>query len=151
MFFCTLSREDLVETFWKEPEAGGFYRAGYFYWIPRRLGAFVLPPSPGDGSGLQLLVPEEVRGPTKQGDPLANRNPIMSDVVLTEGGFPVNATTDLSRMTTTQGLYPYSMHIYRRGAVESINVAWADGHVDRIPAGSVKPRFLSPNNYWNWR
>ena len=150
MFFCTLSREDLVETFWREPEPGGFYRAGYFYWIPRRGGGVMLPPSPGDGSGLQLLVQEEIKGPSRQGDPMANRNPIMSDVVLTDGSFPVTTTTDLSRMSVRQGLYPYSMHMYK-GFVESINAAYADGHVERLGAYAVKPRFRSPNNYWNWR
>ena len=36
-------------------------------------------------------------------------------------------------------------------ATPSINAGWLDGHVMYIPAREVKPRFLSRNNYWDWR
>lgn len=48
-------------------------------------------------------------------------------------------------------LYPWSQHLRDGLLIDSSNEAYSDGHVERVPGGSLKARFYSPNGYWNWR
>jgi prepilin-type processing-associated H-X9-DG protein len=152
MFFCPFSREDLVNEVngaWQAEKLGGFYRVGYCFWIPFRTTNGWLPPNPGDGQGYTIIGDDPLAGPSRQGDALANRNPIITDIVFTFAGAGTpNLNSDLSREDL--GIYEYSQHL-KNGRLESINVGWFDGHIERVFAKDVHPRFLSHNNYWDWR
>jgi prepilin-type N-terminal cleavage/methylation domain-containing protein/prepilin-type processing-associated H-X9-DG protein len=144
MFFCPLSPDDLVAT--GRDAYGSFKLIGYQLWVPRKNGGVLLPPHPGD-AGFTCLDPDPFRGPERVGDKLA-RNPILSDVVLSDASLTPPATADASRDESLK-FHPYSRHQWRGGRIDSINVGYADGHVERLQGKELKPRFKG--NYWNWR
>ena len=106
-----------------------------------------------DGQGFVINGTSSIAGPSQLTDPLGAVNPIATDVVFTYGPTltPTNST-DLSRMSpAASGLYVYSQHQRNNGTLDSINPAYIDAHVESISGGSVHPRFLGKNGFWDWR
>jgi prepilin-type N-terminal cleavage/methylation domain-containing protein len=144
MFFCPLAPDDLVATGWETYPS--FKLIGYQLWVPRKIGGVTAPPQPGD-PGFVCLDPEPFRGPERVGDRLA-RNPILSDVVLSEASITPAPDADASRDKSLQ-FHPYSRHQWQGGRIDSINVGYAHGHVERLHGSQLRPRYKG--NYWNWR
>jgi len=114
----------------------------------------VLTPPRDASSGFTVYDPAEIiRGPMRAGDKLAVANPILSDVVLTSNVRPYPGPNDLSRDVSFAVLSRLSTHA-RQGKLESMNVAYGDGHVERVSGADVRPRFLGlrqGTDSWNWR
>jgi prepilin-type N-terminal cleavage/methylation domain-containing protein len=156
MMFCPLSREDMTDPihgFWGQTVAGGYYRFGYCFWVPYKTIYGTIPPTPNDGQGYTINGTDRIAGPIKTTDLAGCLNPVATDIVFTYGGAPTpNNQTNLYRSpASVTGLYEYSQHLGPMGTLDSINAVWLDGHAERIAGPMVHPRFLSRNNYWNWR
>lgn len=138
-FFCPLTSDDVVDTLWN----AGFLIQGYELWIQRSSGV-LFPPDPGT-PGFTVVGTDPIRGPSKIGDPLALTNPILTDdIYLYPGAVGDPVTFNVSQAPATDFYQIYSSHL-RMGQLDSDNEAYLDGHVERVPAGSVKCVYLSGN------
>ena len=138
MFFCPLEVPEMSDEHggWWMQAGPVFYRLGYSFWISRTgTGGATIPPLT-DGSG------NAVAGPVRLSDPPTL--PIISDWIVSNGSPNVNLATD-----PNSDLYPWSQHIRDGLLIDSSNEAYSDGHVERVPGGSLRARFYSPNGYWN--
>jgi prepilin-type processing-associated H-X9-DG protein len=155
MMFCPLQPNqlsDLNTGFWND-SGSGHDRFGYCIWVPFQASNAIIPPTPGDGQGFVIIGASPIAGPVRLGDTLGITNPVATDVVFTDGTIetPTNNTNLATMSPAASGLYEYSQHQKSNGTLDSINAAWIDGHVETIPGNSVHPRFLSGNDYWDWR
>jgi len=129
----------------------GFVMIGYAVWVPRSNGGLMMPPAPG--AGFLVYDPTELtRGPVRIGEKLANRTPIVTDLVLTTYIHLPPVVNDLSRDGGLTWRW-FSGHQVK-GKLESANEAYADGHVERVPGAKIQPRYNGGRNgfdSWNWR
>jgi prepilin-type N-terminal cleavage/methylation domain-containing protein/prepilin-type processing-associated H-X9-DG protein len=145
-FFCplTLEGDDYVQ-----PQ--NFKLIGYALWTPRNCGYYLIPPDPGQpGFSFPISIePQSFRGPAQLGDKYATGNPILTDRVALLGG-PTPLSSDNPDMDKFTSLIASSNinHVWRN-RVDSINAAYADGHVERILPKQLRCRYQG--NYWIWR
>ncbi len=144
MFFCPDARPDLEESTYAT--FGTFTLLGWSLWVPRNNGGVIVPPNPGD-PGFVIIDPLPTRGPIKLADQYFNTNPVLTDDVITDPSVPynVNLGVDGWAMNT---FYGWTSHRWDLRLV-GMNEAYGDGHVERVPGGAVKARYMG--NYWNWR
>ena len=148
--FCPLSREEFVGGGWRQTWRDGVYRIGYAVWVPRRHGVAVIPPAPDDGQSIMYtLETTAFCGPQRQGDGVANHNPVVTDLLMSKWWERVLPCADASK-AKTEDLTPESQHVYR-DKVHSFNAGFADGHVERMRPDEVRPRFMSAGSNWVWR
>ena len=106
MMFCPLSPEELTDInngAWLQDIGAGYDRLGYCFWVPYLTTSGTIPPTPGDGQGFQVNGTAPIAGPVRLGEPLAQTNPIATDVVFTYAPvFSPDNTTDLSRMSVSK-------------------------------------------------
>jgi prepilin-type processing-associated H-X9-DG protein len=125
-------------------------------WIPRANG-IAAPPVPvpmtppiryGDAPYSYPSPPPSgaIAGPTRLGDALAAKVPIITDSVATEAS---PAPPAGARVNGGFPLVPSTQHLWH-GKVDQCNQGYADGHVDVVPADFLKPQYLS-GGLWNWR
>jgi len=88
-------------------------------------------------------------GPWRQGDTVANQNPIVTDLIMSNFWERVLPCANASKVKG-EDLTRDSQHVLRQ-KVHSFNAAYADGHVDRLRPDEVRPRFMSAGSNWNWR
>ena len=158
--FCPLAPDEVLDPAYAfyyttnlNSAGGGFVRIGYAVWIPRKIAGVLTPPRDGTTGFLVYDPTEIIRGPVRAGEKLAVASPVLSDVVLTTNVRAYPGRNDLSRDTSFALLSRLSTHA-RYGKLESVNVAYADGHVQRVPGADVRPRFLGlrqGTDSWNWR
>jgi prepilin-type N-terminal cleavage/methylation domain-containing protein/prepilin-type processing-associated H-X9-DG protein len=130
---------------------GNFYIVSYNVWIQRRNGSVLIPleydkPAP---PGFQLVAPtpkSPFAGPTGPGDEVAGANPIITDIVGSEGMPAADAV--LSEPGNRYGMTGLTNH-QQGGKLMSINAAFADGHVETRAGNTVHPWYKG--NFWNWR
>jgi prepilin-type processing-associated H-X9-DG protein len=123
---------------------------GYSVWVPRRHGVAMIPPAPDDGQAVMFtLETRPFGGPQRQGDVLANHNPIVTDLMMSKWWERVLPCADASK-AKPEDLTRDSQHVWQ-GRVHSFNAAYADGHVERLRADEVRPRFMSAGGNWAWR
>lgn len=168
MFFCPLvwgrggCAESGPDSWWffgpHWPRDPNYRKLGYNVWIPRRNGAHYFIPQEVAATG--PYAGETVRGPVGLLDPQASKTPILTDFVGTwhplsqdfgQPGDPDFPRINLSE-TADQTRW-LNNHVYRNGLLENVNEAWADGHVERVPAENVYPRYRhtgSANQSWMW-
>lgn len=104
---------------------GGYSKLYWNWWVPRQnsggpptlQNVFPSPAYTGDG-GPSKFPPGCIGWPTKQSDTVAGRAPILSDIA--------EAPTT---STSVGDIYNGDAHFYR-GALDSINVCFGDGHVE---------------------
>jgi prepilin-type N-terminal cleavage/methylation domain-containing protein/prepilin-type processing-associated H-X9-DG protein len=112
------------------------------------------PPYPTSGSNVIVLdKPNPFTGPTHMGDKINGynvsiNNPIITDPVYlwTSGinGVSNPLTVNFTRLEERFYQADYGGH-FRNGKLDSINVAYADGHVERRRNDEVKIRYRSYN------
>lgn len=144
-FFCPLMNPDIADSFWDY--FGYFNIVGYEVWIPRLNGGVTVPPEPGD-PGFIYADNNSFRGPIRMGEPQVNSAPFITDFVDTQGATIPPPGTDLSREMYI-GFDSNACHQRDPGLIESANEAYADGHVERVRGGDLRPRYFG--NIWNWR
>jgi prepilin-type N-terminal cleavage/methylation domain-containing protein/prepilin-type processing-associated H-X9-DG protein len=145
-FFCplTLEGEDYVQP-------PNYKLIGYSLWTPRNCGYYLIPPEPGQ-PGFQYplgIDPVTFRGPVQMGDKVAIANPILTDRVAILGG-PMPLASDSADMDKYRSVMVSGNlnHVWRNRP-DSINAAFADGHVERITPKQMRCRYQG--NYWIWR
>jgi len=149
-FFCpaTQDRTAADEYFTKY---SNFYILNYNVWIPRKNGPDMLPPAPNySGAKYTIMNPTgpKFAGPASMGDVAAMENPIFSDFVGSDPNITPPADADPSQPGNAYGITEFSNH--RNGErLESINLAFADGHVEFKMGRAVRPVFKG--NRWNWK
>ncbi len=144
-FFCPLMTPEIADSFWNY--FGYFDIIGYEFWIPRKNGGLTVPPEPGDPGFLYADL-NSFRGPIRMGEPQVNSAPFITDFVDTGGASVPPPGTDLSRDVFPTFDYN-ACHQREPGRIESANQAYADGHVERVRARDLRPRYFG--NFWNWR
>ena len=118
---------------------------GYAIWIPHMCTGQMVPPDPGQG--LRIHGNEPLRGPVKLGDKIANVNPVISDPLYIYPEFVSDpATFDFVRAPQQQYWADYGGH-FRNGRLDSLNVGWIDGHVERRQASDLRCRYRSYNSW----
>ena len=148
--FCPLSRDELVGREWREPWRDGIYRIGYALWVPRRHVGVTIPPSPDDGQvAVYTLETTPFCGPTRQGDAFAPHHPILTDLMMSNFWERILPCKNASEIKT-QDLTRDAQHIWNQ-RVHSFNAAYLDGHVERLRADEVRPRFQSAAGNWAYR
>lgn len=151
MFFCPVATTSLEDGGYRTYP--NFTIISYNVWVPRKNGTDIVPPDPGSPAfqfpnGVNATT-EPFRGPSRISDKIAARNPILTDRVGTVKTGPVPNATDTLATYKGPAPDPFSTNHLRGSTVQSINVAYADGHVERIGRDAIRPRFLG--NWWNWR
>ena len=142
-FFCRAVDERLMESQWNL--WGGQICIGYAMWIPHICTGVLVPPKPG--AGLTIVGAAPIEGPVKVGDKIANVNPVIADPLYI---YPQHVsdplTFDFARAPQQWYWADYGGH-FRNGRLDSLNVGWADGHVERVGATDVRCRYQSFNSW----
>ncbi|HEX8916748.1 MAG TPA: type II secretion system protein [Humisphaera sp.] len=149
-FFCQVAPENEEAQQQSFTAYANFYIVSYNVWIPRKNGADVIPPHPSSTS-TRFTFPQpptnvEFSGPGNQYDLPRMKNPILTDHVGTGGTPPSDANLAVAN---SYGLSQVSGHKREEGRLVNMNAAFADGHVETINGGDVRPRYKG--NWWNWR
>jgi prepilin-type N-terminal cleavage/methylation domain-containing protein/prepilin-type processing-associated H-X9-DG protein len=145
-WFCplTLEGDDYVQP-------ASYKLIGYALWTPRNCGYYLIPPDPGQPGFLYPtnFETQSFRGPAQLGERNASVNPILTDRMAIFGG-PAPAASDNIEMEKFRPLMVSGNinHVWKNRP-DSINAAFADGHVERIAAKQVRCRYQG--NYWIWR
>lgn len=150
-FFCPAAHDETLGRagFTAYP---GFYIVNYNVWIPRKNGNDIIPPAPTyTGSRFAIVTPrpaDAFAGPANMGDARGINNPIISDIVGTAGGITPPADADLTTSGDPYGVSAVTNH-RNNDKVHSINLGFADGHVETKRGNEIRPYFRG--NWWNWR
>ena len=127
----------------------------YSIWVPHRSNGILVPPMyfsfpPPAGTVPPVLFAIDTNPPihaaVRLGEKVGVRNPILSDAVYCNlsVGWPNPVNVDFSTVSQRNYQTDYGGH-YRKGALDSLNACYVDGHVERIPAKQVKVRYGSQN------
>ncbi|QOV92220.1 type II secretion system protein [Humisphaera borealis] len=154
-FICPAAHQEPEQLEAGFDRAKGFYILNYNVWIPRQNGSNalnILPPPPTyTGAKFVIVNPrptETFAGPANMADERGIRNPIISDIVGSEGSINPPANADLTADGNPYRLHPITNH--RNGdKIHSINLGFADGHVETKRGNEIRPYFRG--NWWNWR
>ena len=145
-WFCplTLEGEDYLQP-------TNYKLIGHALWTPRNCGYYLIPPDPGQAGFLYPtnFETQSFRGPAQLGERGAAANPILTDRMAIFSG-PVPAASDNIEMDKFRPMMVSGNinHVWKNRP-DSINAAFADGHVERIAAKQVRCRYRG--NYWIWR
>ena len=157
ILFCPAGNPDTYDAIFNNFNSGAhpMQAISYSLWVPHKSNGILVPPTyfsypPPTGAVPLVLFAIDtnppIHAPVRLGDKVGVRNPMLSDSVYCSlsVGWPNPVNVDFS--TVSQGNYQtdYGGH-YRKGALDSVNVCYVDGHVDRIPAKQVKVRYGSQN------
>jgi prepilin-type N-terminal cleavage/methylation domain-containing protein/prepilin-type processing-associated H-X9-DG protein len=159
VLFCPAGNTETYDYIFNNFNSGAhpMQAISYSLWVPHKSNGILVPPvyfsyPPPAGAVPLVLFAIDTNPPIhaaiRLGEKVGVRNPMLSDSVYCSlsVGWPNPVNVDFS--TVSQGNYQtqYGGH-YRKGALDSINVCYLDGHAERIPAKQVKVRYGS-NNAW---
>jgi prepilin-type N-terminal cleavage/methylation domain-containing protein/prepilin-type processing-associated H-X9-DG protein len=157
ILFCPAGNPDRYDYIFNTFNAGPnpMQAISYSVWVPHKSNGILVPPMyfsfppPFGTIPPQLLAIDTkppIHAPVRLGEKVGVTNPILSDSVYLNLaiGWPNPTNVDLSTVNQREFQGDYGGH-YRKGALDSINVCYLDGHVDRIPAKQVKVRYGSVN------
>jgi prepilin-type N-terminal cleavage/methylation domain-containing protein/prepilin-type processing-associated H-X9-DG protein len=155
--FCPAGNTDTYDFIFNNWNSGSppMQAISYSVWIPHQSAGFLVPPMyfsfpPPAGTipaGLLAIdTNPPIHAPDKVGEKVGATNPILTDAVYITRGAAVPNPTTINFSTLAQSNYQgdYGGH-YRKGALDSINACYLDGHVERLFARQVKVRYGSQN------
>lgn len=157
VLFCPAGNTDTYDFIFNNWNTGihPMQAISYSVWVPHRSNGLLVPPMyfsfppPAGTVPLVLFAIDTnppIHAPVKLGEKVAVKNPMLSDSVYCNlnVGWPNPVNVDFSTVNQRNYQTDYGGH-YRRGALDSINVCFVDGHGERIPAKQVKVRYGSQN------
>ena len=157
--YCPLLGVDVMdELYASATQWGGNFRViGYMLWIPRKNGPDMDPPLVAGAAPYTYPMPlntTSFAGPQRLQDATAATNPILTDIVGSAANMTPPSTAQAGTPDNPYGITQYSNHQWRSLLIRS-NQAYADGHVEVVPASSLRPRYQFDGNgsmnSWNWR
>jgi prepilin-type N-terminal cleavage/methylation domain-containing protein/prepilin-type processing-associated H-X9-DG protein len=157
VLFCPAGNPDTYDYIFNNFNSGAhpMQAISYSLWIPHKSNGIVVPPvyfsyPPPAGAVSPVLYVVDtnppIHAPDRFGEKVGVNNPILSDSVYCSLniGWPNPVNVDFSTVSQVNYQTDYGGH-YRKGFLDSMNVCYVDGHVDRIPAKQVKARYGSEN------
>ena len=157
VFFCPAGNTDTYDFIFNNWNTGTnpMQAISYGVWVPHKSAGILVPPTyftfppPVGTVPLVLFVIDTnppIHAPVKLGEKVGVKNPMLSDSVYCNlsVGWPNPVNVDFSTVNQRNYQTNYGGH-YRKGALDSLNVCYVDGHVERIPAKAVKVRYGSQN------
>ena len=111
---------------------GGYGKLFHDWWVPRGNGGTTLFPTPSGANA----PPNALTWPARTSDPTVSQQPIISD--LAEG---VATSTNLSSI-------PNNEAHFINGNLSSINVGYADGHVDIHGKNHISWQYTAESSYY---
>ena len=126
----------------------GYTVISYDYWVPRLVTVYgvEIPPKESIGS-LVVIDNSDYQGPRKTTDPSGRKNPVITDNI----GVPENflPPEKLGQYRNPDLQNTLSSHHWR-GRYEMTNQGFVDGHVEKVKADTMTPRYGYGNGYI-WR
>ena len=146
-FFCPsipMSRvEKAMGTTWP-----GYKVISYDYWVPRMVTVYGVEIPPKESVGpLVVIDNSDYQGPRKTTDPSGRKNPVVTDNIGVPEDFLPPEKLGQYRNPDLQNTL--SSHHWR-GRYEMTNQGFVDGHVEKVKADTMTPRYGYGNGYI-WR
>lgn len=122
---------------------------GYSYWVPRMVTCYGVEIPPVELTpAFTVLDDSDYRGPRKITDNNARKNPVITDTITVPQDFlPPKKLSSCERDDLPTSMQSH----YWRNKYEMTNNGFVDGHVEKVQADDILPRYGYGTGYYIWR
>jgi prepilin-type N-terminal cleavage/methylation domain-containing protein len=148
-FYCPSMPKEAVQgrEDYNNIDTNPIFILGYSFWVPRYVKTYQMDIPPQQNTSVFAVIDStEYWGPKKITDPLARRNPILTDEVCSE----IIPQPILDIAAYNSQIEKSSCHQWRN-RLEMINQAFSDGHVEKKEVKDIRVRYgyvVSPDFRW---